>query len=211
MRPLLLVEDHDLLDRLGIAEPDPQHEPVELRLGQRERALVLDGVLGGDDQERVGHLVGDAVDGRLPLLHALEEARLRLRRGPVDLVGEDDLAHDRAGPELELLGLLVVDRQAGHVGREQVRRELDPPERAAQAAGDRLREDGLAGPRHVLDEEMAAAQQGDERETDLVMLADDDALDIGEDLVPGLLDLRHEPLSENGGCGEPAVDRALGT
>jgi hypothetical protein len=43
-----------------------------------------------------------------------------------------------------------------------------------------------------------------------VMLAHDDALDVGEALVPGLLDLRHEPLSENGGCGEPAVDRALG-
>ena len=170
--------------------------------GQRERALVFDRVLGRDDQERVGHLVGDAVDRRLALLHALEQARLRLRRRPVDLVGEDDLAHDRAGPELELLGLLVVDRQAGHVGRQQVRRELDAPERAAQAAGDGLREDRLAGTRDVLDEEMAAAQQGDERESDLVMLADDDALDVGEDLVPGLLDLRHEPLSENGGCGD---------
>ena len=73
VRPLLLVEDHDLLDRLGVAEPDPEHEPVELGLRQGERALVLDGVLGGDDEERVGHRVGRAVDRRLALLHRLEE------------------------------------------------------------------------------------------------------------------------------------------
>ena len=89
--------------------------------GQGERALVLDRVLGRDDEERVGHHVGRPVDRRLALLHALEQGGLGLRRRPVDLVGQDDLAHDRARPELELLGLLVVDRQAGHVGREQVR------------------------------------------------------------------------------------------
>ena len=71
--PLLLVEDDDLLDRLRIAQAQADHEAVELGLGQGEGALVLDRVLGGDDQERVRHRVGDAVDGRLPLLHALEE------------------------------------------------------------------------------------------------------------------------------------------
>ena len=93
------------------------------------------------------------------------------------------------GPELELLGLLVVDREAGHVGRQQVRRELDPPEDAAEAPRDRLGEDGLAGARHVLDQQVAAAQERDEGEADLVVLADDDALDVGEDLVAGLLDV----------------------
>ena len=34
MRPLLLVEDDDLLDRLGITQAEAQHEPVELRLGR---------------------------------------------------------------------------------------------------------------------------------------------------------------------------------
>ena len=178
--------------------------------GQRERALVLDRVLRGDDEERIGHLVGDAVDRRLALLHRLEQARLRLRRRPVDLVGEDDLAHDRARPELELLGLLVVDRQAGHVGRQQVRRELDPPERATEAPGDGLGQDRLAGARHVLDQEVAAAQQGDEREPDFVVLADDDALDVGEDLVPGFLDLRHRPLSRSAVDGSAGVGFRLG-
>ncbi len=100
------------------------------------------------------------------------------------------------GPELELLRLLVVDRQARHVRGQQVRGELDPPERAAEAPGDRLGEDRLAGPRDVLDQEVAAAQQRDQGEADLVVLADDDALDVGEDLVAGFLDLAHRPLSQ---------------
>ena len=82
MAALLLVEDHDLLDRLRIAQPDPEHEAVELRLGEGERALVLDRVLGRDDEERIGHRVGRAVDRRLSLLHALEQRRLGLRAWP---------------------------------------------------------------------------------------------------------------------------------
>ena len=57
----------------------------------------------------------------------------------------------------------------------------------------------LPVPGHVLDEQVAAAQQGDQGEADLVVLADDDALDVGEDLVAGFLDLRHRPLSRGGG------------
>ena len=57
----------------------------------------------------------------------------------------------------------------------------------------------LPVPGHVLDEQVAAAQQRDEGEPDLVVLADDHALDVGEDLVPGFLDLRHRPLSRMGG------------
>ena len=53
----------------------------------------------------------------------------------------------------------------------------------------------LPVPGHVLDQQVAATQQRHEGEPHLVMLADDHALDVGEDLVPGLLDLRHRPLS----------------
>ena len=40
---------------------------------------------------------------------------------------------------------------------------------------------------------MALAQQGDEREAHLRVLADDDALDVGDDLLAGFLDLGHCP------------------
>src|SRR4029079_559129 len=74
---------------------------------------------------------------------------------------------------------------------QEVRRELDPPERAAEAPRDRLREDRLAGARHVLHEQMGATHERHQGEAYLVVLPDDDALDVGEDLVPDLLDVAH--------------------
>ena len=80
-----------------VAHRDAHEEPVELRLGQRVGALVLDRVLGGDHHERAGQLVGRAVDRDLRLGHRLEQRRLRLRGGPVDLVGQHDVAEHRPG------------------------------------------------------------------------------------------------------------------
>src|SRR6267378_8188444 len=174
----LRVEDGDLLARRRVAQLNAHEEPVELRLGERERPFVLDRVLRRHDEERLRQLVGGAVDGYLVLVHRLEEGRLGLRRRPVDLVGQDDLAHDRSGTELELVGLLVEDRDSGHVGRQEVRGELDPPEGAPERPGEGLGQNGLPGPGDVLDEDVAAAQKRDERELDLVVLAENHPLDV---------------------------------
>ena len=53
------VEDGALGLGAGERELDVEEEAVELRLGQREGALVLDRVLGGDHHERVGQRPGD--------------------------------------------------------------------------------------------------------------------------------------------------------
>ena len=95
-----------------IADADPQQEPVELRLGQRIRALVLDRVLRREDDERRLEQARLALDRHLPLLHRLEQRGLRLRRSSVDLVGEQEVREDRPGPKLEVAELLAVDRRA---------------------------------------------------------------------------------------------------
>ena len=85
-----------------IAEAEADQEAVELGLGQRKRAFVIDRVLRGDDQERRLERVGLAVDRHAPLGHRFEQGRLRARRGPVDFVGQHDLREDRTGAKLEL-------------------------------------------------------------------------------------------------------------
>jgi hypothetical protein len=105
----------------GVADPDPHHEPVELRLGQRIGPLVLDRVLRRDHHEGRTELVGLGVDRDLTLLHALQERRLGLGARAVDLVPEHDVREDRTGLELEVPALLVEDVHAGDVGRQQVR------------------------------------------------------------------------------------------
>ena len=97
----LRVDDRDLLVERRIAERRPDQEPVELRLRQWERPLLLDRVLRREQQERVRERVRDAVDRHLPLGHRLEQRGLRLRQGPVDLVDEEDVGEHRTGLELE--------------------------------------------------------------------------------------------------------------
>jgi hypothetical protein len=109
---------------------------------------------------------------------SLEERGLGFGGCPVDLVGEDHLAHDRSWPELERVRPLVEDRDARNVGREEVRRELDSPEGAPERPGESFRQHGLARAGNVLHEDVAAAQECDERELDLVVLAEDDPLDV---------------------------------
>src|SRR3989304_949426 len=65
-----------------------------------------------------------------------EQRGLRARPGAVDLVGQHDLRHDRAWAELELAGLLVEHVHARDVGGQEVGRELEALERAAERAGE---------------------------------------------------------------------------
>jgi hypothetical protein len=184
MRVPLLGQDAQLVFDSRVAECRAQEEAVELRLGQRERPLVLDRVLGRDEKERVRQLTGDAVDRHLLLGHRLEQRRLRLRRRAVDLVHEDDVGEDRPGPELEAARLLVEDREPGDVGRLQVGRALDPlRDRTIDAAGDRARKDGLGRARHVLEQHVAVARERREDELDLAALAVDDRLDVVHEAI----------------------------
>ncbi len=125
MAVALVEHDLPLVVLARVAERRAKQEPVELGLGQEERALLLDRVLGCEQQERRGEAPRDPVDGDLPLGHRLEERGLGLLRGAVDLVDEDDVREDRSRPELEVALLLIEDRRAGHVGRLEIGRALD--------------------------------------------------------------------------------------
>jgi hypothetical protein len=85
--------------------------------------------------------VADIVDRHLALGHRLQQGALRPGRGPVDLVGQEDVGEDRPGEELELARLLVEDAEAGDVARQEVGGALDPrqlpPQRVGQGLGQR--------------------------------------------------------------------------
>ena len=62
--------------------------------------------------------------------------------------------------------LAVVHGDAGHVGRQQVGRELDPVPFDVDGAGQRLGQTGLADAGHVLDQQVALGDQADQRQPD---------------------------------------------
>ena len=189
-------EHRRLLLGRRIAEIEADQEPVELGLGQAGTSPR--GPRGsGSRSTRNGGVRSYVVPSTetLPLGHRLQERRLGPRRGPVDLVGQDDLREDRAGPELELGRLRVEDRGAGDVRRQQVGRALHPLERRPDAAGQGPREHRLGHARHVLEQDVPLGEIGDQRQDDLLPLADDDLLDVGDDLLAGRRDVRHAPSS----------------
>ena len=150
-----------------------EQEAVELRLGQRIDALLLDRILGRDDHEAVGQPVGLAVDGDRALLHRLEQGRLGLGRGAVDLVGEQQLAEDRAAGQGELAGLEVEQVGAEDVARHQVRGELDAAEIEPEHPREALGEEGLGRARRPFEQDVARGEEGDQHQLDRLVLADD--------------------------------------
>ena len=69
--------------------------------GQWVGPFEFDRILGRENREALAQGVADSIDGHAALLHCLEQRRLGLRRRPVDLVTQDEIAEERAGPEGE--------------------------------------------------------------------------------------------------------------
>ena len=120
-------------------------------------------------------------DRHLALLHHLEQRRLHLGGRSVDLVGEEEVAEDRA--ELGLEGALLaglVDARPDEVGRDEVGRELHPLEAAAQHLGDGLDRQRLREAGNALDQQVPAREEADEDAFEHLVLPGDHALDLEE-------------------------------
>src|SRR6056297_2411722 len=70
----------------GIVHVELEHKSVELGFGQGIGALLLDGILGGEDQKGKIEIVGRTAGGDAIFSHGLQESSLSLGRGSVDLV-----------------------------------------------------------------------------------------------------------------------------
>ena len=110
------VHDLQLLGARRIADLHLQHEPVDLRLRQGIRALLLDGIFRRHDEERARQQERLVADGDLLLLHRFEQRALHLGGRAVDLVGKDQVREERPGLHGERLRLRLVDLRADQIG-----------------------------------------------------------------------------------------------
>jgi hypothetical protein len=176
--------DHgELLVVLRVADEHLEEEAVDLRLGERIRALGLDRVLRRHHEERLGDAMRLVADRDLPFLHDLEKRGLHLRGRAVDLVREQEVAEDRAELGVERPLLRAVDPCADEVGGHQVGRELDARERSAEHAGRGLDRQRLRKAGHPLDEEVTLRQEAHEHPLEHRVLAGDDPPDLEEGLL----------------------------
>ena len=115
-------------------------------------------------------------DRHLPLGHDLEQRGLHLRGCAVDLVREHDVGEDR--PELDVERLLrrPVDARAHEVGGNEVGRELQPGEAAAEDARDRLRGERLRETGRTFEQAVASCEPAHEEPFDHEILSHEHAL-----------------------------------
>ena len=118
-----------------------------------------------------GQRVGFAIDGDGPLLHGLQQRRLRLGGRAIDFVGQQKGGEHRPAHQREFVALEVEDVGAGDVGGHQVRRELDARELAAEHVRQRARQQRLGDARHAFDQRVLARQDHDQRRVDHLILA----------------------------------------
>ena len=127
-----------------------------------------------------------AAGGHLPLLHGLQQGGLRLRRRPVDLVGQDQIGEQRPRdePQLARAGgpVLVQDLGPGDVAGHQVGRELDPVEFQRERLRQRVDHQRLGQSGHPFEDAMAPGEDGDQELIDDLVLADDLPGDLLADL-----------------------------
>jgi hypothetical protein len=136
------------------------------------------GVLGGDHEEGVGQHPRLSLGGDLMLFHGLEQRALRLWRGAIDLVGENDLGEDRAGVKLERSAVPVENRNAEDIGRQKIAGELDALEIKPEGFRQRMGQRRLADSRQILDQQVPSCEQAGERQAYLVLFSKDDPADV---------------------------------
>ena len=128
--------------------------------------------------------------GHSVLLHCLQQCRLRLWRGTVDLVCQDQVCKNGSALEGKRAALLVLDDdiRSCHIAWHQIRRKLDPLERQVKNLADRADQSRLSQSRHTLQQHIAPCEHGEHDLAYDLPLPDDPLLNL---LLAGSDPLRH--------------------
>ena len=149
---------------------------------------MLDRILRRHHEEQIIERIALVADGDLSFLHRLEQCRLDLGGGTIDLVREDQVVEQRALAKLECALLRPVDVGTCQIRGQQVRRELQ----AVEIAFDTLREylDGacLGEARRALNQQVPIAQKRDQHAIDQVRLTYDQAAGMRLELLELICD-----------------------
>lgn len=110
--------------------------------------------------------------------HRFEQGALRFRRRAIHFVGEYELRKDRSLVELKAAVFPIENRDADDIRGQQVARKLDALVRQAQRFGEGMRQRRLADAGNVFDQEMPASEQAGNTEPQLMLFAEDDAVEL---------------------------------
>ncbi len=171
-------DDSHFLGGRRVIDLGLEQEAVELCLRQRVGPLGLDRILGCQHDERPGKHQRLSFERDLMLLHDLQQRALGFRRGPVDLIGEQQIREHRPAHDAQFIDTRIEHGVSSDVRWHHVGRELH----ARVIEGQRLRECAnqqcLAESRHALEQHVSGGHQCDDDLIDHGRLADHRATDL---------------------------------
>ncbi len=80
----------------------------------------------------------------------------------------------------EIAGALIVDQGADEVGRQEIRRKLDPPAVAVDRGRQAPHRQGLGQPGQALEQQVPVGEEADQEPFEQHLLSHDDPSDFGE-------------------------------
>ena len=160
----------DLCQRRGRIAQHLQLEQkaVHLSLWQRIGAFEFDGVLRGEHKERIRQRVRLPEHRHAALLHGFEQCGLRLGRGAVDFICEQQIGEHgpRLKHELAFAIHLLQHRIAGDVSRQQVGRELHTACGEIESFGESFYQFRFSQSRQTFEQHMTACDDAAEHQLD---------------------------------------------
>ena len=159
--------------------------------------------------------MGDAGIADGVFLHGFQQGRLRLGRGAIQLIGEEQVGENRTRLEAEVAVACAVvffeNLGAEDVRGHQVGRELDAAKLERKRLAQGTHQQGLAEPRHPLDQAMAPRQQSDQQLFDHGILADDGLTNRAAQATELLQSGGYVGFGRLGCHGVPAIRRSRRT
>jgi len=116
---------------------------------------------------------------------------LHFGRRPVDFVGQHEIGEDRTFARLERPLARHVDHGPDQVGRQQVRRELNPLEPRRQGLRQGLDRRRFGQARHAFEQNVPVRQQAHQQPGDHLLLPDDGLAQLAVQPLDQLRLLRH--------------------
>ena len=102
--------------------------------------------------------MGFTVDGHLAFLHAFEQAGLGAGYGAVYLICQQNVGDNRSRMKCKKACLLIIDIKAGNIGRQEIRRKLNPGKRTPDAFGQGFGQQGFGDAGHIFQQDMTLGQ-----------------------------------------------------
>ncbi len=181
-----------------VIDQDLEHEPIDLRLRQRVRPLVIYGILSRKHEERIREPVRCVADRDLPFLHGFEKGALYLGGRSIDLIRKENVCEHGTTPNDELAGRTLVHKRPDEIRGQEIGRELDARKRHTNGFGECSGGKSLCEAGHTLEQHMSASQEADEQPLDESFLTDDPFADLSTEPKDGgkrRLDLTSDGLN----------------